>query len=203
MKLTLTKDQRAKLFAGGCPRITGDGTCPVEPGYVYTISRGFTLQVTRVVKRDGGWHLRYTVRDTRHKYRNVRRTPADNIDYDAVREAYCPENFRYDSAPIVRESGNHDSAEESAYTSSQINLVAECGEGVDAVTQERFVAEGRLRHLERQVKRLAPGKPDDIGAEIASIINEARSKGVDVTGELRVIRKRMDAMRGKIVGRAA
>ena len=127
--MRLTRKQRAAFFAGDCPSISGEGECPVAPGDVIRLSSKVTFTVVRVKRKvKGKWRLSYVVHDKRDPVRNLRRTPADTPDYDAIREAYAPENFKWDELPVVRERRNVDPAEDSAYTGRGIGLVEDAGE---------------------------------------------------------------------------
>lgn len=147
-KLKLSREQRARLFAGDCPRIGGEGDCPVTVGYVYRLSPRLELEVTKVCTQKDLWWLRYIVHDRRHRVRNLRRTPTDTPDFEAIRDAFSDENFRWDELPVVREKGTTDPAEDSAYTTSRLNTVTDAGEGVDEETLKRFSKDGHRRFNE-------------------------------------------------------
>ncbi len=59
-RLRLNRGQRYQLFAGGCPKISGDGPCPVEKGTTIRLSARIQIEVLDVrPTRGGGWSLHY------------------------------------------------------------------------------------------------------------------------------------------------
>jgi hypothetical protein len=83
--LKLTRTQTAKLKQLETPRIAGEGTCPVQPGFVLEVTVGLTLTVDKVrVPKGGGWSLQYTLTDTRDvvaaKAHHLRSTPPIHVE---------------------------------------------------------------------------------------------------------------------------
>lgn len=179
----LTHGQKAKLAAGECPGITGKGECPVEKGQVIPVRADLTLRVVGVDRPDPvTWRLRYEVYDKRAKVRLLRRIPPvvpprkdESLDAEGVKRA----------------------ARESAYTSSYASSVDEGGEAVDEQTQERFSHEARERFradLETERERRKQLK---VSEQLEQVLEDAKERGVDVSGDLRVVRKRIEAMQRK------
>lgn len=64
--MKLTPKQRAEFFAGNCPKLAGEGRCPVPVGHRWRLSRRVSVEVTGIRKaKKGGWSLQYTVYDQR------------------------------------------------------------------------------------------------------------------------------------------
>lgn len=153
MKLTLTKEQRAAFFAGGCPHIKGEGDCPVDVGYEYRLSGSLYFRVSNVNTDRNGWWLRYVIHDSRHVVRNLRRTPRPE-DFDDVRESFD----EYGYPPEATEAEIDDAGQESSYTSRGTGLVADAGEAVDAATTKRYAAKALEASARLRQQRLAEAK---------------------------------------------
>lgn len=166
MKLKLTKQQRADLFAGKTPHIRGNGECPIGPGYVYVISKDFHLCITKVEKDRGDWWLKYRVEDHRHKARNLLSTPAGGIDYDKVREAHAPENFRWDQLPEV-DGPDDGTGLGSSYTTSAIGLVPEAGEAPDPEFVDRLAKAAQEPNTQLRERRKSD-RATDLAHRIAA-----------------------------------
>lgn len=179
--IRLTRAQREKLKVGECPGITGTGKCPVGRDDVIVVVKGLEVRVLRVDPKANGWKLHYEVRDRRDPVRLVRRTPpvvaprADNPNEDVIRQA----------------------ARESSYTSSPRSAITDAGEAVDEKTVERYAQENGKRfrddlEAERERRKRLP-----LAEQLEKVLDDARDRKVDVSGDRRVIEKRIDAMKRK------
>jgi len=86
MKLTLTREQRAALFAGDPVRLTFDGKkpCPVKAGHIEVLSAHVRLEVTGIRRtRDGDHTLVYTLHNNRLGQRFLARH-GDELGYSHV-----------------------------------------------------------------------------------------------------------------------
>ena len=176
----LSRAQRAKLSAGECPGITGEGPCPVSKGEVIEVKgEALTLRVVGIERTVDTWKLRYEVTDRREDIRLLRRTPPvvpprgefDEPDAEAVKRA----------------------ARESSYTSSSAAAVSDAGEAVDEATQKRFTkeADDSFRvHLERERRERASRSLDQ---RLRAVQDLAARKGIDLTRKLTSIEKRIES----------
>lgn len=174
-RLTLARAVIEAIRDGRCPRISGPGDPPVIVGHVRYVGAYIAIRVTKVNTDRDGWWLRYVVVDNRPDFRNLRRTPADEIDYEAVREAYAPENFRWDQLPVVKDKHRGDPAERSAYTGSAINLVAEAGEAPAASFMDDVLS-GKYKQRKRD-REAALRKAQDAARELREAIDEPGTTG--------------------------
>ena len=141
--LRLTRAQRAKLFAGECPHIGGEGQSPVEAGDTVRLSARVTLGVLRVDVKAGKWKLHYHLVDTRDPVRLLRRTP--------------PAHREGDELDITQEGAVREAAVQSFYTSTPGAAIEDAGEAPDrewvktrTKTQREFDHQRRLaRHAEK------------------------------------------------------
>lgn len=172
-RLTLSRSKQEEIRRGGAPRIGGEGEPPVRPGHIRYIGRYLCIRVTKVRTDKDGWWVSYVVHDWRPEFRNLRRTPADHIDYDAVREAYAPEVFQWDKLPVIETRDRRDPSEDSAYAESSIGLVTDAGEGVSAQVLEDIVS-GRLDERLRK-KRAAIEKAIEAQRELVAAFSKSES----------------------------
>lgn len=183
MTFKLTRVQQTKLAAGECPAIVGKGDCPVSKDTVIEVRAGLTLRVVAVDRPDPvTWRLRYEVMDRRDPVRLLRRTPP----------VVPPRKDEHPDAEAVKRA-----ARESAYTSSHSSAVDDGGEAVDEKTQEQFTKDARERfkadlEAERERRKRLP-----VSEQLAQVLDEAKERRTDVSGDLRVIQKRIDAMKRK------
>lgn len=179
----LNRAQKAKLAAGECPGIVGKGECPVGKDTIIEVKAGLTLRVVAVDRPDPvTWRLRYEVRDRRDPVRLLRRTPP----------VVPPRKDEHPDAEAVKRA-----ARESAYTSSHRSAVDDAGEAVDEKTQEGFTKDARERfradlEAERERRKRLP-----LSEQLDQAEADAKARKVDVSGDLRVIEKRIDAMKRK------
>lgn len=201
-RLTLTHEQRAQLFAGQTPRIAGEGKCPVEPGYVYRLSKRLELEVTAVRRtKGGGWSLGYTLSDRRDPARILKRTPSAQ-DFDRMRREQDEYGFPLEPSPEeIRRA-----AQESAYTSAPTSL-SDAGEAVDQATQEAFSKQGQtIDGLREQKRREAWQREQDALSVYERFRIEwerAERLGTDVHREAAAVRRMVERMARKNARRAA
>lgn len=200
-KLTLTREQRNQLFAGHCPRIAGEGRCPVQKGYVYRLSSRLEFEVEQVWRtRKGGWSLAYIVRDRRDDPRFLRRTPT------------IPQGEFRDVSRRTREikpptpGSIRAAADESAYSTrpaapvlgkahdEQPWMVTE-QEGVDAIALERFGTESHHDQIARRLRAAEREQERPLHEQLEDILAEARAANVDITRQEAMIRRRIDGLR--------
>lgn len=163
-RLVLTAAWADSIRRGGAPHIRGTGDPPIVIGHIRYLGPNLHIRVTRVHTDKDGWWIKYVINDMRHKYMNLRRTPADDVDLDAVREAFAPENFEWDQLPVVGGKGEEAVRIDSAYTSRKTGLVDNAGEGVsikhleayskNAGKQHRLNLEQRRERLTRRIKEV-------------------------------------------------
>lgn len=196
MSKTLTREQRAAIFAGEAPRIAGEGECPWEPGDVYKVSSCITLTVEKIrpVKerwRDGkripaGWALGYHIWDRRDTLRYMRPNPHP-VDYTVLRDeldAHGGYPAPNEDADEFREEG-----EQSAYTWNRARAVR----GEDYAVGEEWLArfadeagdrKARERRARRQQERALP-----LERRIVTYQAEAACRRIDIRNELRLIER--------------
>jgi hypothetical protein len=139
VSLRLTRTQRALLFNRQTVTIAGENPCPVEPGFVYSLSPHVQLHVKAVLpRRGGGWKLRYELHDKRDRPSYLRRTPTiHSSDFQAIRDGLDEYGYPCEPSPETLSAA----ADESAYTYRPTSL----GERVDRETVERFAQDNRAR----------------------------------------------------------
>lgn len=180
--MRLTPAQKEKLKAGECPGITGTGPCPVKKDDVIQVAKRLEIRVVRVDPKASGWKLHYEVWDRRDPVRLVRRTPP----------VVAPARDDHPDAEAIRRA-----AQESAYTSSPRSAISDAGEAVDEATAARYAQENRKRfkddlEAERERRKRLP-----LSEQLERVVEDAQRRKADVSGDLRVIQKRIDAMQRK------
>lgn len=163
--------------------------CPVCPGDEIRLSPKLTIRVLQVIpRRGGGWQLRYELNDRRDPVRMLRRTPP----------VVVPEGPG--SAPT--ENAIKSAAQESSYTGSPHGAITDAGEAVDEVTQKRFTKEaetGFEAQLERERRECKARRLDE---RLRAVERLAAAKGIDVSGHLAAVERRIESAERK-VGREA
>lgn len=180
--MTLTREQRAAIFAGRAPDIHvgrgRGGKWPVKPGDVIRLSKKLAIEVLRVDPQRGGrGKVMYCVHDFRDPPKLMRRTPPVVV-------------------PGGKETGTiEQAARESSYTSSPTAAITDGGESVDDRSQDRFSREGQQEHVKRMVDYERRIRERPLHEQLAEALEEARSAGVDtVRYELSIV-KRIEALR--------
>jgi hypothetical protein len=173
MSLKLTREQRHQIFAGEPPKITGEGECPVEAGYVLELSSRVRLTVLQVrTRKGGGWSLQYEVSDRRDAPRILRRTPGiHHVTKDDLDDNGDPKPLTADEI--------HRAAMDSAYTGRPTSL-SDAGEAVDEKTQRRFSELARDRKAQLRLLRDAERQLQTAGQRLARVRREAEVMGVDL-----------------------
>lgn len=167
MHLKLSRHHRSELIKGNMPDIGGFGDCPVERGHEVLIVAGLTLTVTTINRHPKGWVIGYRVRDSRFVFRNLQRTPANGVNYSEVREAFAPENFRWDEPTRIHDDEGDDDGMGSAYTPGQIGLIDDAGEAPDAEWMHQEAARiGAENSQKRAARKKAEG--DDLSRRLAA-----------------------------------
>jgi len=136
VKLPLTREQRAALFAGETPKLTFPGSrpCPVKAGHIERLSSNVELEVTSVRRtRKGDWSLAYELR-----------------------------NNRLGSRFLAQQAGQYHPAQ--YVTSPAGSIDQEAGEAVDELTQKRITREARGREREQAAEVIAAA--EDVMAAI-------------------------------------
>lgn len=196
--LKLSREQRAKFFAGGCPHIHGTGPCPLKAGDTYRLSNRLSFRVSRVDTDRKGWSLWYTVFDNRDNIRNLRRTPQTfgSNDYEKLRESF--DEYGYPPPP----KSEDETSQESSYTAAPTSL-SDAGEAVDAQTNERFAQQAR-RDSEH-ADELAQARRERYSlSRRLQFLEQAELDGVDISSPLRVIERQLAKAERRVhQGRAA
>lgn len=183
MKFTLTREQRAAIFAGNCPYIGGEGDPPCRRGDIKRLSKNVSLEV-RKVNRDGEkWWLAYTIRDKRYVVRNMRRTPPVHVE-----EATPP------TPKAIAEA-----AEESAYTPSLATSLADGGEAPPVKEVNRFARDAYHREKLSNGEDLAHRDARSQTARLKRLHDKALRSGMDISIE---VEQRLDEIE-QIMGEAA
>jgi hypothetical protein len=217
MAVKLTRTQTAKLKQLETPRIAGTGTCPVEPGFVLEVTVGLTLTVDKVrVPKGGGWSLQYTLTDTRDvvaaKAHHLRSTPPMHVDENPYRCPVCNGPMRSkpwrcarhgERAPIYRppdpDEADAQAREESSYTARADRMQA--GDAPDIGWVDRHAAERRkgdgLRRARARAERLQE-ELRELEAAHVRFQRFARETGVDARSDMRVVERRIAAVKAKI-----
>lgn len=185
--MKLTRVQRARLCAGECPRISGEGK-PPERGEVYALSSRLSIRVARVrVTPSKAWRIDYEIYDRRDPVRQLRLTPAPQ-DFRAIRASFDPHGMPIPpTADAIKAA-----AEESAYTSAPSSL-SSAGEVVDARTQARFSAETQATHARDRAEEYRRRQLRAQAARLREGVTWAERLGVDPDSTLREIDR---ALRG-------
>jgi hypothetical protein len=180
-RLILKPEIADAIRRGVMPKIVGTGEPPVVVGHIRYLSPYLAFRVSRIKTSQDGWELSYVLNDRRPEFRNLRRTPSDSPDFDAIREAYSPENFKWDELPVVEEKRQGDPAEQSAYTGGTIGLVAETGEAppkefVDSIASGDHGA--RVDQRRQRSERLLRSARD-LQAELHELMGEEDLTGME------------------------
>jgi hypothetical protein len=193
--LKLTREQRAAIFAGHPPSITGNGPSPFEAGKTYRISSLVSLKINAVRRRrQGGWKLEYEILDRRDPVKNMRRTPPVVQD-EEIRKGF--DSYGYPAEPTADVVAQ--AARESAYTSQPTSL-SDAGESVDDKTQHGFSTEAASRDGLREQHRRERW---DLGQRLQRAEAEAELLGLDVSHHRRAIAERIARMERLNKGKAA
>jgi hypothetical protein len=165
-KLKLTPQQRKSLFAGNAPSISGEGPCPVAPGYVYRLSERLTLEV-EVVRHPAPdkWTLLYCVKDKRDPVRKLRRVPPVHVD-DA-------------DSTVPTEDALKDAAEESAYTSMPSSL-SDAGEAPPRAVVDAYALRASQQDAARRQTLLSSPDRKSICSEWVGMVTLAHSLSPNV-----------------------
>lgn len=201
--LKLSRGQRAAIFAGQAPQITGiENQCPVDVGHVEHLSSRVSLEVLKVNRRRrGGWSIQYQVVDRRDPVRKLRRTPGvENVE--ALRKTFDEHGYPRELTP----GEVADAAGESSYTAMPTSL-SDAGEAVRSDVQERFTKEAMTHDELRAQKRREMWEREQGAQRIEQRLREERDRaellGTDVHRETAAIRRMVQRMRSKNDRRAA
>jgi hypothetical protein len=169
----LTRQQRALLFAGECPRFTYPGAqpCPVAVGHVEVLSAHVRLEVTGIRRTAKGEHvLTYTLHNNRLGQRFL-----------AVQDGQShPEQYAHSGGSGVD---------------------PEAGEAVDGFTQKRITREAHARagdRLEQMIFAM-----EEVRALLEAKVKDNPGLRAEISAELWQIRGRIDAAKAKLKRRAA
>lgn len=186
--LQLTRDQRRRLAKLEPVRIAGTGTCPVQPGHTMQIVLNVTLTVDKVRPvKGGGWSLGYTLKDRRdlEKARHLRSTPPLH-------------KAKKGGKPPTPESIAQ-AREESSYTSLADSMDA--GHAPPSEWLDKHAAERRSGDAARRL-RAREGQLQDALERCESAHTNlrrlARETGMDVRSDIRVVERRIEAIKTKI-----
>lgn len=178
-RLVLSHQARAEAFETGWPpRVTVAPPCPVEPGYIYSLSSLVWLEVTSIERTHRGFdRLFVTLHDHRDPVRLLRRAPAMRKD-DVERPIERPTAEAIEEARI-----------DSSYTTRSHAAVPSAGEGLRedhmAEIQRRSAAD---REAEREQRRFYEGL---LSAErrTVELQRQAKMRKVDIRSETRLAAK--------------
>jgi hypothetical protein len=185
-RLVLTRDARSQCFRGDWPSIVlpGDRPCTIEPGYRYDLGPELWLEITDKRRTAKGDHsLVYMAHDRRDKPKLLRRVPpAHDLSADG-RDRDSKGRLR-----PLDEDTQAVAAEESAYTSSPSQSVADAGEAPSSL-DAKWGKGAAKRH--REGKEFKREQQDLLSAErrTAELMKEAKMRGVDVSKESRLLEK--------------
>jgi hypothetical protein len=187
LSLRLTREVRARLFAGETPAITGSGPCAAEAGKTYALSPCVDIRILAVRRhRRGGWVLSYEIHDRRDVPRLLLRAPGiGDSDFEAIRESF--DEYGYPEEPTADVLAR--AARESAYTSrASMSAITDAGEAIDERTQTKYTEEARTIDGLREQRRRERW---ELARQLVSLEQEAATRGVDITSHLRVIADRV------------
>lgn len=210
MSLRLTREDRARLFAGDYSPLAFEKKPKCKPGDRYVLSwsrprpfrdeRGVLhrprreavlwIEVTKLTRRaKGGWAVRFDVHDHRHPRRLLRSVPP----------RYGDELRRVDAVVGLTAEEIEQASEESSYTSDPGVAVDE----LDAVPKDWKDPGAAARTQQQQALEKARRDSLSLGAQLDSYLTDARESRVDVHDRVRRIKREIELLARDLDGRAA
>ena len=189
-KLTLNREQRRRLFAGEAPKITGEGQCPVQKGYVHRLSSNLSFKVVGITQARDRWTLTVEVTDKRDPVRLLRRTPT--VHFDRVKDDL--DEYGYPSEPTPE--ALREAARDSAYTSAPSSL-SSAGEAVDDQTLQRFAGKAAENRRITRSEEIAKREDRSRLERLRNAQRAARERGIG-EDELGVIEEQVRKLERKL-----
>lgn len=177
MSLVLTREQRAGFFQREYPKISGEGKCPVEVGYVHVLSKRVSFEVTQIRRnKRNEWSLAYTVYDQR----------GDQELYLLPTGHHVPVDEHGRPLPMTR-------AEERGYTTNPKTPFAEDA-AVPFEVQTVLTMQGRARTADLEDPHsVAERQGKQLVRRLRRLQGEAVKLGVDITPRLVAMMREAEA----------